>query len=82
MVGGNSSGMFCITCNSLLDLQEHDIQPIQAFEHPSFKAMIAVAACATHGVTIPSRKVTRAYIINLFKKNVASLRERISVSHL
>ena len=74
--------MLCITCNSHLNLQEHDIKPIQAFEHPSFKTMIAVAAHATHGVTIPSREVTWAYIINLFKKNVANFEERISVSHL
>ena len=54
------------SCVNLLNLQDHCIKPIQAFQHPSFKAMIAVAARATHGVTIPSLKVTRAYIISLF----------------
>ena len=82
MDGWNSSGMLYITCIGLLGLQEHGVKPLQAFEHPSFKAMITVAAGATRGVTIPSRKVTRAHIINLFKKNVANLQERISVSYL
>jgi hypothetical protein len=35
-----------------------------------------------HGVVIPSTKVTRAYIIKLFKKNLTNLRERINVSGL
>ena len=74
--------MLCITYIGLLDLQELGIKPIQAFEHPSFKAMITVAARATHGVTIPSMKVTHACIINLFKKNVVNLREWLSVSFL
>ena len=74
--------MLSISCVNLLNLQDHCIKPIQAFQHPSFKAMIAVAARATHGVTIPSLKVTRAYIISLFKKNVAKLWERLSVSYI
>ena len=44
--------------------------------------MIDVAARATWGVEIPSRKATRAYIISLFKKNLANLRDRINVNHL
>ena len=55
--------MLSISCVNLLNLQDHCIKPIQAFQHPSFKAMIAVAAHATHGVTIPSLKVTRAYTV-------------------
>ncbi|KAF8960961.1 hypothetical protein BDZ97DRAFT_1665051, partial [Flammula alnicola] len=54
-------------------------QPIQAFEHPSFKKMIDIAARATHGVTLPNRKATRKHIIQLFKKNLTGLRERLKV---
>jgi hypothetical protein len=67
-------------CPGLLGLQKHGIKPIQAFEHPSFKEMIAVAAHATRGVALPSMKATCAYIVKLFKKNVTNLRERINVS--
>lgn len=55
-------------------------QPIQALDHPKFKEMISVAARATHGVTIPNRKATRKYIIDLFKKNLADLRSRLAVT--
>jgi hypothetical protein len=48
-------------------------QPIQALEHPSFKKMIQIAACVTNGVKIPDHKVTRKYIINLFKRNLTDL---------
>ena len=57
-------------------------KPIQALEHPTFKEMIAVAARSTCGVVIPSTKVTCAYIIKLFKKNLTNLQERINVSGL
>ncbi|KAF9047921.1 hypothetical protein BJ165DRAFT_1583312 [Panaeolus papilionaceus] len=55
-------------------------QPIQALDHPRFKERIDVAARSTHGVVIPSQKKTREYIIELFKKNLASLRDRLKVS--
>jgi hypothetical protein len=56
------------------------MQPIQAFDHPSFKNMIDVAARATKGVNIPGRKVTRKHVIELFKKNLHNLRLKIMVS--
>ena len=39
--------------------------------------MIDVASRSKNGVTVPDRKATRAYIIELFKKNMASLKERL-----
>lgn len=57
-------------------------QPIQAFEHPTFKKMIEVAARATNGVQIPSRKQTRAQIIRTFKDQMKALKERFNVSSM
>ncbi|KAJ3897414.1 hypothetical protein F5879DRAFT_813971, partial [Lentinula edodes] len=57
-------------------------QPIAALEHPKFRNMIAVAARATAGVKIPSRKATRHSIIKLFKRNLYELRSRFAVSRL
>ncbi|KAI0040533.1 hypothetical protein FA95DRAFT_1502712 [Auriscalpium vulgare] len=54
-------------------------QPIQAFDHPSFKNMINVAARATNGVVIPGRKATRAEIIDMFKTQMTALRNRLLV---
>lgn len=42
--------------------------------------MIDIAARATHGITIPNRKATRKYIIELFKKNLTDLRNRLAVN--
>jgi hypothetical protein len=58
----------------------HINQPIQALEHPKFKEMISVAARATHGVTIPNRKATRNYIMDLFQKNLTNLRSTLTVT--
>jgi hypothetical protein len=55
------------------------LQPIRAFEHPSFKTMIAIASRAAHGVAIPNRKQTRAQIIALFRKQMKALRKRLTV---
>jgi hypothetical protein len=41
--------------------------------------MIDIAARATRGVKLPTRQATRAYIIQLFKKNLTNLRNRINV---
>ncbi|KAE9399082.1 hypothetical protein BT96DRAFT_821133, partial [Gymnopus androsaceus JB14] len=54
-------------------------QPIDALEHPSFHKMIDIASRAAHGVNIPNRKATRAYIIARFKKNLTDLRKRLNV---
>ena len=56
------------------------LQPVQALEHPAFKNMIGIAAHATNGVVILNRKVTRYEIMNLFKKNLSNLHERLNVS--
>jgi len=54
-------------------------QPIQAFEHPTFKHMISVASRATKGAKIPNRKQTRDEIISIFKKQMTALRDRLNV---
>jgi len=41
--------------------------------------MIEVASRATSGVKIPDRKVTRAEIIEMFKKQMRYLRARLNV---
>ncbi|KAF9034073.1 hypothetical protein BJ165DRAFT_1356689, partial [Panaeolus papilionaceus] len=56
-------------------------QPIQAFNHPSFQWMIAVAARATQGVNLPSRKQTRAEIMRMFREHMKALGERLNVSN-
>ena len=55
-------------------------QPIQAFEHPTFKHMISVASCATKGAKIPNRKQSRDEIISTFKKQMTALKDRLNVS--
>jgi hypothetical protein len=42
--------------------------------------MINIAARATNGVIIPDRKVTREEIIEMFKKQMTALKERLHVS--
>lgn len=55
------------------------MQPLQAFDHPSFQKMIDIAARATKDINIPNRKATRKHIIEVFKKNLDQLRIRFSV---
>jgi hypothetical protein len=54
-------------------------QPLDALNHPAFKQMVHLAARATNGVKIPSRKQTRQVIIDTFKTNIRKLRQRLSV---
>ncbi|KAF9553129.1 hypothetical protein CPC08DRAFT_646011, partial [Agrocybe pediades] len=54
-------------------------QPIACVEHPSFKKMIDVAARATKGVNIPTRKKTHDAIIQEFKEQMNALSERLNV---
>ncbi|KAF8891446.1 hypothetical protein CPB84DRAFT_1641003, partial [Gymnopilus junonius] len=54
-------------------------QPVQAFEHPTFKKMIEIAGRATREVKIPSRKQTRAAILKTFKEQMRALSERLNV---
>jgi hypothetical protein len=55
------------------------IKPIDALEHPAFKNMIDIAACATNGVKLPDRRQTRRAIIDLFKQNLTNLQKRLLV---
>lgn len=57
-----------------------DYKPIQALKHPSFKKLVDVTARAPDGIVLPSRKVTCAAIINLFKQKMVKLRARLNVS--
>jgi hypothetical protein len=57
------------------------LQPIQALEHPKFQEMIDIAARATTGVNIPSRKVTRTTIKQMLKDHIIGLRARLNVSN-
>ncbi|KAF8338598.1 hypothetical protein F5887DRAFT_889826 [Amanita rubescens] len=53
-------------------------QPIQAFQHRTFKKMIDVAARATRGVNIPGGKRTREVIVKTFKEQMQALGERLN----
>ena len=55
------------------------MQPLQAFDHPSFQKMIDITARATKDINIPNQKATRKHIIEVFKKNLDQLRIRFSV---
>jgi len=44
--------------------------------------MVNIAACATRGVNLPSRKQTRNEIIRMFKEQMKALKERLNVSSL
>lgn len=55
-------------------------QPIQAFDHPAFQKMVNVAARATRGIKLPSRKQTRQEIMRMFKEQMKALKERLNVS--
>jgi hypothetical protein len=56
------------------------LHPIQAIDHPAFQKMIAVAARATSGVILPNCNATCGEIMNLFKKQMTKLKERLNVS--
>jgi len=54
-------------------------QPIQAFEHPTFKHMILVVSCVMEGAKIPNQKQTCDEIISNFKKQMMVLRDCLNV---
>ncbi|KZT01806.1 uncharacterized protein LAESUDRAFT_663215, partial [Laetiporus sulphureus 93-53] len=54
-------------------------QPIQALEHASFKKMIDVAAHATNGVEISNCKQLCHQVIDMFKRQMMKLWERLTV---
>lgn len=58
------------------------LQPVSAFEHPSFQNMIHVASQATHGVKIPNWKQTHEEIISLFKAQMNNLEDWLNVGIL
>jgi hypothetical protein len=64
--------LFCVEVLFVCLYLLMDIELIQAFEHPSFKKMIDIAACATNGVVIPTRKATCDEIINISKHSLQS----------
>ena len=55
-------------------------QPIQALEHIKFKELIDIASCATNGVMIPHRKITRGEIKRLFKEHITKLQTVLNVN--
>ena len=55
------------------------MQPIQAPEHPAFLYMIRTAACTTDGIVIPDRHQTGQMIIDMFKRQLSALRDRLKV---
>jgi hypothetical protein len=55
------------------------LQPIQAFEHPSFQSMIQIAARATKGVKLPARRQSRQAIIDIYMGQLSFLRKTLNV---
>ncbi|KAG1864065.1 hypothetical protein C8R48DRAFT_573262, partial [Suillus tomentosus] len=49
-------------------------QPIQAVDHPSFKNMINIAACATNSVVLLNCNAMRRDIMDLFKTPMTKLK--------
>lgn len=74
-----STDQVCKRSSTLLFFSSCVLQPIQALEHPSFQKMIQIAARATKPVNIPDRRQTRQGIINMFKQQLSSLRDRLNV---
>ncbi|KAH7924808.1 hypothetical protein BV22DRAFT_1012537, partial [Leucogyrophana mollusca] len=54
-------------------------QPIQAVDHPKFRLMIDIASRATNGVIVPNRNATRREIMDMFKRQMTKLKERLNV---
>ena len=54
-------------------------KPISALERPSLKKVIEIAAQATNGVQMPSRKYVRTLIIDTFKDQMIKLRSQLLV---
>ncbi|PCH43347.1 hypothetical protein WOLCODRAFT_86235 [Wolfiporia cocos MD-104 SS10] len=57
-------------------------QPIQALEHPAFRNMIQIASRATGAVVIANRRQTRQEIVDLFKRRLMLLRQKLLVRFL
>lgn len=55
---------------------------MQALDHPKFREMIDIASRAKDGVTVPGRKLIREEIIEMFKKQLDSLRKEMNVRRL
>ena len=64
-----------------LEHYTHGCQPIQAFNHSSFKAMLNLASQAMKGVSLPSPKMMCTYIVHLFMQRMCLLRDHLNVSH-
>jgi len=59
-------------------------QPVQAFQHPKFHEMIAVASRAQTGVkvAIPTMKTTHVQIINMFQDHLLDVKKHLNVSFI
>jgi hypothetical protein len=55
------------------------LQPIQVFNHATFKSMLDIASRATKGVSLLTPKKTRDRIIHMFKQKMYLLRDRLNV---
>ena len=72
--------LFCCSFKTHLWFFFFPKQPIQAFEHPTFKHMISVASRPTKGAKIPNRKQSCDEIISTFKKQMMALKDHLNVS--
>lgn len=54
-------------------------QLLQALKHPSFRKMVSIAACATRGSKLDSRKQTQNAIMKKFKEKMRGLKERLNI---
>ena len=64
---------------SFLSIADHLLQPIQAFNHATFKSMLDIASQVTKGVSLLTPKKTRDRIIHMFKQKMYLLRDRLNV---
>ena len=78
MAHWNQPGMFLLV-NPWFCTYNIINQPLQALEHPSFRKMVSIAARATRGIKLDSRKQTRNAIMKTFKDQMTGLKERLNV---
>ncbi|EJD50307.1 hypothetical protein AURDEDRAFT_58667 [Auricularia subglabra TFB-10046 SS5] len=64
---------------AIIDWLVETNQPLSAVDHPRFRHMLEVASRAKNGIKIPSRKATRAEILQVFRQHMADLKKRLTV---
>jgi hypothetical protein len=70
----------CLLCSySWAIVENSNMKPVQALEHPKIKEMIDITARATNGVKIPGRKATCTEIMRMFKNHLTKLKEILNV---